>query len=83
MHASSSAGAVADAPDRHAPLRKANTTSDRLDLLRRARDKMAVGGSQLPADAVDEAESILHDMYHVLQRARTKHVGRGKTAQGR
>ena len=83
MHASSSTGDVFTAIEHDAPLRRANTTSDRLDLLRRARDGIAVGGSQLPVDAVNEAEGILHDMYQVLERARTKHAVQSKTVRRR
>ena len=82
MHTSLSTSNVHDAVGRDAQLRRANTTSNRLDLLRCARDRIAAGGSQLPAEAVEEAEGMLHDMYQVLQRARSKHTSAGQTKPG-
>lgn len=85
MHPCSDTGDVVDAITREAPVHRANTirTSDRLGLLRHARDGIAAGGSQLPADAVQEAEGMLHEIHQVLERARAKHAGPSKTVQRR
>ncbi|KZT73902.1 hypothetical protein DAEQUDRAFT_808069 [Daedalea quercina L-15889] len=75
MHASSS---VPVASEHRMPLHRSCTTSDRLELLRRARERMREDGSQMPFDAISEAEDMLDDMYDVLKRLRRKFSGESK-----
>ncbi|KAH9936204.1 uncharacterized protein B0H18DRAFT_316448 [Fomitopsis serialis] len=55
-------------------------TSDRLDLLRRACNGLKEDGSQLPINAINEAEDMLDDMYNILKRLRRRVGGEGRSA---